>query len=217
MRRRTFDLITSSVGVLLAVLLLVAGGLLIWAYTFVNNQVTQQLTEQQITFPAANDPSIKALPPDDAAAMKQYAGQLMTTGAQAETYANHFIAVHLKEIGGGKTYSQLSVDRLVALMSSDHRLQVLDEPALAGREANRAAWHGYVTAFPDYVIYPDRFVHRGDEVLVLGSTAGSHPGLPDQDERKLTVIWRARVRDGLLVLWQVMEDSPGTASVPWAG
>ena len=196
-------------GVLLAVFLLVAGGLLTWAYTFVNNQVTTQLTEQQIVFPAANDPSIKALPPDDAAAMKQYAGQLMTTGAQAETYANHFIAVHLKEIGGGKTYSQLSVDRLVALMSSDHRLQVLDEPALAGREANRAAWHGYVTAFPDYVIYPDRFVHRGDEVLVLGSTAGSHPGLPDQDERKLTVIWRARVRDGLLVLWQVMEDSPG--------
>ena len=196
-------------GVLLAVFLLVAGGLLTWAYTFVNNQVTTQLTEQQIVFSAANDPSIKALPPDDAAAMKQYAGQLMTTGAQAETYANHFIAVHLKEIGGGKTYSQLSVDRLVALMSSDHRLQVLDEPALAGREANRAAWHGYVTAFPDYVIYPDRFVHRGDEVLVLGSTAGSHPGLPDQDERELTVIWRARVRDGLLVLWQVMEDSPG--------
>jgi hypothetical protein len=80
MRRKTFDLITSSVGVLLAVLLLVAGGLLIWAYTFVNNQVTAQLTEQQITFPAANDPSIKALPPADAAAMKQYAGQLMTTG-----------------------------------------------------------------------------------------------------------------------------------------
>jgi hypothetical protein len=112
MRRRTFDLIASSVGVLLAVLLLVAGGLLIWAYTFVNNQVTTQLTEQQIVFPAANDPSIKALPPDDAAAMKQYAGQLMTNGAQAETYANHFIAVHLKEIGGGKTYSQLSAESL---------------------------------------------------------------------------------------------------------
>ena len=28
--------------------------------------------------------------------------------AQAETYADHFIAVHLTEIGGGKTYSQLS-------------------------------------------------------------------------------------------------------------
>jgi hypothetical protein len=111
-RRQTFDLIASSVGVLLAVLLLVAGGLLIWAYTFVDNQVTSQLTEQQITFPAANSAAIKALPPADAAAMTQYAGQLMTTGAQAETYANHFIAVHLKEIGGGKTYSQLSAESL---------------------------------------------------------------------------------------------------------
>ena len=109
---KPFDLIASAVDVLLAVLLLVAGGLLTWAYTFVNNQVTTQLTEQQIVFSAANDPSIKALPPDDAAAMKQYAGQLMTTGAQAETYAKHFIAVHLKEIGGGKTYSQLSAESL---------------------------------------------------------------------------------------------------------
>ena len=60
---RTFDLITSSVGLLLAALLIVAGALLIWAYTFTNNQVTSQLTEQQITFPAANSPAIKALPP----------------------------------------------------------------------------------------------------------------------------------------------------------
>jgi len=101
------------------------------------------------------------------------------------------------------------VDRLVALMSPDHRLQVLNEPPLDGREANRAAWHGYVTAFPDYVIYPDRFVHRGDDVLVLGSTTGSHLGLPDQEERELPVIWRATVRYRLLALWQVIEDTPG--------
>ena len=30
------------------------------------------------------------------------------TGKQAEAYADHFIAVHLQEIGGGKTYAQLS-------------------------------------------------------------------------------------------------------------
>ncbi len=75
------------------------------------------------------------------------------------------------------------VDRLAALMSPDHRLQVLDEPPLDGQEANRAAWHGYVTAFPGYVIYPDRFAVRGDEVLVPGSTTGSHLGLPDLEER----------------------------------
>ena len=40
--------------------------------------------------------------------LEKYAGQQMTTGAQAEAYANHFIAVHLQEIGKGQTYSELS-------------------------------------------------------------------------------------------------------------
>jgi ketosteroid isomerase-like protein len=99
--------------------------------------------------------------------------------------------------------------RLAALMSSDHQLQVHAEPPVTGREANREAWNGYVTAFPDYVIYPDHIVHQGDDVLVLGSTTGSHLGLPDQEERQLGVIWRATVHDGLLVLWQIIEDTPG--------
>jgi hypothetical protein len=40
--------------------------------------------------------------------VSQYAGQQLLTGQQAETYANDFIAVHLNEIGGGKTYAQMS-------------------------------------------------------------------------------------------------------------
>ena len=100
------------------------------------------------------------------------------------------------------------VDRLVAFMSPDHRLQVLQELPVTGREASRNAWNGYVTAFPDYVIYPDHLVDRGDDVLVLGRTTGSHLGLSDQEERQLKVIWRATVRDGRLTLWQVIEDTP---------
>jgi ketosteroid isomerase-like protein len=100
------------------------------------------------------------------------------------------------------------VDRLVALMSPDHRLQVLQELPVTGREANRDAWYGYVTAFPDYVIYPYHLMDRSDDVLVLGSTTGSHLGLPDREERQLPVIWRATVRDGMLTLWQVIEDTP---------
>ena len=130
MRRRTFDFLASSVGVLLAIVLLVAGGLLLWGYNFVNDQVTQQLTEQQITFPPADSAAIKALPPDDAAAMKVYAGQLMTTGAQAKTYADHFIAVHLKEIGGGKTYSQLSAEALAN--PSDQKLAAQADTVFKG-------------------------------------------------------------------------------------
>ena len=44
--------------------------------------------------------------------VSQYAGQQLLTGQQAEAYADHFIAVHLSEIGGGKTYSQLSAESI---------------------------------------------------------------------------------------------------------
>jgi hypothetical protein len=105
MRRRTFDVLATSAGLVLAAILLVAGVLLIWGHSFVDSQVHNQLAAQKIYFPANNSPEIKA---PEFAAMHQYAGQLMTNGAQAEVYADHFIANHLKEIGGGQTYSQLS-------------------------------------------------------------------------------------------------------------
>jgi hypothetical protein len=83
-------------------------GFAFWGSSFATNQVSSQLAAQKISFPAANDKAITSLPAADAAAMRVYAGQELTTGAQAETYADHFIAVHLNEIGGGQTYSQLS-------------------------------------------------------------------------------------------------------------
>lgn len=49
---------------------------------------------------------------------------------------------------------------------------------------------------------------HGDEVVVLGHTTGSHLNLPDEDESQLTVIWRATVKDGLLALWQILENTP---------
>jgi hypothetical protein len=108
MRRRTFDALMVTAGLALTAVLLVAGGLLAWGHSFVTNDVHSQLAAQKIVFPPANSPEIKALPAPDAAAMRIYAGQMMTTGAQAQAYADHFILVHLREIGGGLTYSQLS-------------------------------------------------------------------------------------------------------------
>jgi hypothetical protein len=112
MRRRTFDALAVIGGLILAVILLVAGGLLLWGHGFVNDQVHTQLAAQKIYFPPAGSGAIKALPATDARAMTAYAGQQMTTGAQAQTYADSFIAVHLREIGGGKTYAQLSAAAL---------------------------------------------------------------------------------------------------------
>jgi hypothetical protein len=109
MKRRTFDILVSAAGLFLALTLAASGGLLIWAHNFIGNEVHTQLAAQQIFFPPANS---KAVAAPEFAAMRQYGGQQLTTGAQAEVYADHFIANHLKVIGGGKTYSQLSAAAL---------------------------------------------------------------------------------------------------------
>jgi len=112
MRRRTFDALVSTAGLLLVAVLIVAGVLLTWGHSYANNQVTSQLSAQKIVFPTTSNPEFKILPAANRAQMAKYAGQLMTNGAQAETYANYFIARHLFLIGGGKTYSQLSAESL---------------------------------------------------------------------------------------------------------
>jgi hypothetical protein len=105
MKRKTFDVLVSATGLFLALVLVVAGSLLTWANHFVGNQVTTQLSAQKIFFPPKGSPATAG---PQFAQMRQYAGQQLTTGAQAQVYANHFIAVHLSEVAGGKTYAQLS-------------------------------------------------------------------------------------------------------------
>jgi hypothetical protein len=106
MRRRTFDIIVTAVGALLTVVFLVAGGLLTWGYRFADTSVHDQLAAQQIYFPPKGSPALAS--PEIGPYLDQYAGQQLVTGAQAQAYADHFIAVHLKEVADGKTYAQVS-------------------------------------------------------------------------------------------------------------
>ncbi len=105
MKRSTIDRLASWVGFTITAVLIVSGALLTWAHNFVGSEVHTQLAAQKIFFPAKGSPATAG---PQFAAMRQYAGQQLTTGAQAKVYADHFIAVHLGEIGGGKTYAQLS-------------------------------------------------------------------------------------------------------------
>lgn len=51
MQRKAFDKITSGIGAALVVVLLIAGGLLTWAYSFAQSSVKTQLAQQDISFP----------------------------------------------------------------------------------------------------------------------------------------------------------------------
>jgi hypothetical protein len=106
MRRRTFDLILTGTGAVLTLVLLFAAILLTVGYNFAHTQVRDQLTQQQIYFPPAGSEALAD--PAIGPYLNQYAGQQLTTGKQAEAYANHFIAVHLKEMASGQTYAQVS-------------------------------------------------------------------------------------------------------------
>jgi hypothetical protein len=118
MQRKALDKIVSWVGFSLAAILVVAASLLTWAHNFVTHEVHTQLAAQQIYFPPKGSPATAG---PEFAQMRQYAGQQLTTGAQAETYADHFIAVHLVKAGGGKTYAQLST--LAQASPNDLKLQ----------------------------------------------------------------------------------------------
>ena len=104
--------LTAIAGFAVAVILLAAGGLLLWGSTYVHNTVQGQLASQQIYFPPkaafAHPVAGTEITPSMIPSVSQYAGQQLLTGQQAEAYADHFIAVHIANMSGGKTYSQLS-------------------------------------------------------------------------------------------------------------
>ena len=112
MRRTVFDVLTSAVGMVLVVVLLIAGGLLMWGYSYDHSNVRNQLAAQDIFFPSKASFAHPVAGSEITAAMipavSQYAGQQLLTGPQAEAYADHFIAIHLSEMPYGGVYSKIS-------------------------------------------------------------------------------------------------------------
>jgi hypothetical protein len=99
--RRTVDRILISFGVVAAVVFAVAGVLLTWGATFASDYVHDELASQHVVFPSAAD--LKAEGRTD---LVKYAGEQVTSGAEAEAYAS-YIEGHMEGIADGKTYSQL--------------------------------------------------------------------------------------------------------------
>lgn len=140
MSRKVFDKLTSAGGIVVVVVLLVAGGLLTWGHSYVNSNVRNQLAMQQIYFPPAavwktatknNTGEIQArmIP-----YLKQYSGQELLTGPQAEAYADHFIAYHLAVMPYGGVYSKVSAAAMAAKPGSTQatKLQGLEQTVFQG-------------------------------------------------------------------------------------
>jgi hypothetical protein len=134
MSRKVFDKLTSAGGVVAVVVLVVAGGLLTWGHNFVNSNVHDQLAQQQIFFPSnaafAHAKAGTEITPSMIPSVSQFAGQQLLTGAQAEAYANHFIAVHLSEMPYGGVYSKVSAAAIAA--PTNAKLAALKQTSFQG-------------------------------------------------------------------------------------
>ena len=122
-----------SIGITVALAFGVAGGIALFVGATAHDQVGQQLSQEQITFPKAGSEQITKLPAADAAAVARYAGQKMTTGDQAKVFADNYILVHMMESSHGKTYAQM--DR-----EDPARATVLSGSSLRGMLLNAYAW-----------------------------------------------------------------------------
>jgi hypothetical protein len=99
--RRTIDKILIGFGVVAALAFLVAGSLLLWGNRFASDYVGDELSSQNISFPAA-----AALEDQGRSDLVKYADQSVNTGKEAEAYAS-FINGHLEGIADGATYADL--------------------------------------------------------------------------------------------------------------
>ena len=88
---------------IVGVVALVAGIAITYAGTWAHGFVSDQLSSQKITMPAAG-----ALTNQDMKDhLSQYSGQQMTTGPQAYAYSEYYIHEHMMAASGGKSYSEI--------------------------------------------------------------------------------------------------------------
>lgn len=101
------------------------------------------------------------------------------------------------------------LEGLTAVMSTDHLFVDIAGDLSQGRDTMRRGWEAYFSAYPDYMIHISEFFLRGDTVILVGRTTGSHLDLPRAVEfQDYPVIWVAHVREESVSEWRLYEATP---------
>lgn len=146
----------------LSVALIVVASLVMWGSKFATSFVREQLAEQKITFPD------KATLEKDNPALVKYAGQTVDSGEEAKAYSE-YIQGHLKNIAGGKTYSEVSSeyqkDRSNQELAAQRQSLFMGE-ALRGLLLNAWGW-GLIGTIACYVAVAMYVAAAGTLVAVV--------------------------------------------------
>ena len=142
MKRRTLDVVFSVGGVLLAGLLLILGLVLQNQADFAKSYVKHQLTEQKIVFTPVDKLSDEEKQAD---CLVANAARPLTSGKQAECYANKYIGLHVTEVNDGKTYSETSgASRALQAQAEAAATTNPDDPATIALESQAKEASGKV-------------------------------------------------------------------------
>jgi ketosteroid isomerase-like protein len=95
------------------------------------------------------------------------------------------------------------VDGLGALMAADHVFVDSLGNRVGGARSMEAGWRGYFAMCPDYWIRADLAIEEGETMLAAGEAGGMIDGVP----WRTPAAWRAVIRDGKVVEWQVFADN----------
>lgn len=147
MKRRTLDIMFSIGGAGIAILLAVMGFVLADNANFAKDYVQRQLSDQQIEFTALDKltPEDRAFTEARTGCIITYAGQALTTGKQAECYANEYIGSHLSRMPAGTdglTYAEIGAVQ-TDLRAKITAAKASNDPALPALEKQVA---DYATA-----------------------------------------------------------------------
>lgn len=151
---------------------LAAGPVMVYEGVHGQHEVTSQLSEQLITFPAKGSASLPA-------AEAGYAGQQVKTGTQAKAFAD-MVETHVKEATGGKTYSQVSAAAMAA--PTDTKLAGLKQTAFMG-ESLRGSLMGAYQAWE----VTDLVIGLGVAFTGLGAATLVVTGLTEVSRRRIHV------------------------------
>lgn len=154
------------------VALIAAGPVMIYEGVHGQHEVTSQLSEQLISFPAKGSSSLPA-------AQAAYAGQQVTTGPQAKAYAD-MIETHIKEATGGKTYSQVSAAAMTA--PTDTKLAGLKQTAFMGESLRGSLMGAYQAWEVTYLV-----TGLGLAFLGVGAATLAVTGLTEMSRRKIHI------------------------------
>ena len=89
---------------------------------------------------------------------------------------------------------------LVKLQTEDFTLIDAEGDVFHGRDG----WEDYFSTYPRYKIHVNHVLMSGNDVAILGKTTGSN--VPSELEEKETVLWTAKIRNGLVSEWRIYSD-----------